>query len=122
MKTFLFWAEKRTDSEWRNFFLVFIIFEFRGLFENPAYATGGHNFCLGGHKQSFGEHGPGMPLRGAGPALRQSFAVIWPVKRFKATFEPFIISIFWGGEDINLLTKNTAYRLIDKKYQHIFFS
>ena len=47
--------------------------------------------------------------------LRQSFAVMWPIQWLKATFEKFIIIIiiinfFFGGETVNLVVKNTAYK------------
>ena len=35
--------------------------------------------------------------------LRQSFAVIWPLKWFKATFETFVL--FFFRQSINLLNK-----------------
>ena len=42
--------------------------------------------------------------------------MIWPLKWFKATFEAFIIVVFLGGRgEDNLLVKNTAFELIDKK-------
>ena len=46
--------------------------------------------------------------------LRQSFAVMWPLEWFKTNFEIFIIivitDIFFGGETVDLVDKNTAYK------------
>ena len=54
--------------------------------------------------------------------LRQSFAVMWPIKWFKATFEIFVIIIntnffFLEGKLFNLVVKNTAYEDIDKSFK-----
>ena len=52
--------------------------------------------------------------------MRQSYAVIWPLKWFKVTFETFIIVlVLWMGEGrvFNLLVKNTAFKLIDKNFK-----
>ena len=52
--------------------------------------------------------------------MRQFFAVIWPLKWFKVTFETFIIVfLLWGKEErvFNLLVKNTAFKLIDENFK-----